>query len=321
MPRPFVLLAGGSTNITLCTIPLTCHELPFDNTIMVTASLKPDSAECATASNGVPITVTSECSAMVDGACGPRIEVIKEVACAFTNRTCGTFGSNATNVTLAGPAGFCYRITITNSGTSLLTNITVNDSFLGNLVPPFTNRLSVGQSDSHTFTTNHTGRIANTVTVTAQGGGTNVADQTSAITTATNLVPSLSCAICVTSPDDLDGNPSNCTVTLRESIHAVTYTVTVTNAGPVALTNLFFDAPQLPPNCDPSPFDLAPHTARTISCTVTQICTAVDILTVGVRGFANFAPYECAADVEVETACENTNLCLDFLRGSRESFR
>jgi len=70
---PFALAAGQLTNFT-CTVSVNCSNIPSEsvtNTVTVTAEASPENAQgyCVAGTNGAPVTVSSECSAVV--SCTP----------------------------------------------------------------------------------------------------------------------------------------------------------------------------------------------------------------------------------------------------------
>src|ERR1051325_1392336 len=64
-PRGFTLAAGGSTNLSLCTINVACIDLPLNNQVTVTAEVRPLMGECGRDITGAPATVSSTCDALV----------------------------------------------------------------------------------------------------------------------------------------------------------------------------------------------------------------------------------------------------------------
>lgn len=90
-----------------------------------------------------------------------------------------------------------YGITIKNSGTDNLTNVTVNDSILGNLTSSFSGSLAAGASQSHTFSytvkASDPDPLVNTVTVTAVGASSETS--VTAKTSCTTAVPKIDVTI------------------------------------------------------------------------------------------------------------------------------
>ena len=71
---PFKLAAGASTNIQLCTVSVTCANLPMTNEVTVSARIDTEETHvCGYDRNGNPVTTASECFAVVvcvpPGAC------------------------------------------------------------------------------------------------------------------------------------------------------------------------------------------------------------------------------------------------------------
>ena len=117
-----------------------------------------------------------------------------------------------------------YGITIKNSGTDNLTNVTVNDSILGNLTSSFSGSLAAGASQSHTFSytvkASDPDPLVNTVTVTAVGASSE-----------TTVTAKTSCTTGVPKIDEID-------VTIAKSANVATvaaggnviFTLTAKNA-------------------------------------------------------------------------------------------
>jgi len=88
---------------------------------------------------GRPITATSA-TCTTEVSCPPRIQVLKEVACALPGGICPASGyaKTATGVRDGSCPAFCYRITVTNPSTNPdgtpnlvpLVNITLSDPSL-----------------------------------------------------------------------------------------------------------------------------------------------------------------------------------------------
>jgi uncharacterized membrane protein len=109
-----------------------------DFTVNVTAEASQANATiCAYNSSGIPITVQSSCPVCVVCVGTPAIKVYKQVVCAVPGG-CDAFSPDLTTQKSAlgmrvgtdCPA-FCYRITVTNTGNVVLTNVTVIDNVLG----------------------------------------------------------------------------------------------------------------------------------------------------------------------------------------------
>jgi hypothetical protein len=117
--------------------------------------------------------------------------------------------------------------------------------------------------------------------VTAQCGGVHA--NGASVGAATNAVAvvlsgaSVACAMSISSPDDLDGNPNNAHVSISNSgNHSVTFTVVIT-AGGVPLANVTLTSPTLASlGCPlPPPFSLDATSNFTYVCTASINCTNI----------------------------------------------
>src|SRR5262249_25675229 len=143
----------------------------------------------------------------------PAIKVYKQVVC-YTPTGCEPFNSDLNTQKFAtgmrvgtNCASFCYRITVTNSGQVVLTNVTVVDNVLGPItcVPGL---LPVGASTNCVIpNVNHCNNTTNIVTATGFGPpGTAPTPVTSTDTNAVVIVPiNVSCTLLVS----IDGGPFN----------------------------------------------------------------------------------------------------------------
>ena len=232
-------------------------------------------------------TATSRCGGIVSDSatatcpvnCQPCIRVEKEVACAL-GQGCGVFGKVATGLKgdNQNPA-FCYRITVTNCGPTSLTNVTVIDDHLGNLTTSFfagpTTVFAPGAVITGTFRASVATSTTNTVVAAGQSSvnGSGVSSTNSAV--ALVVRGTLTCSsMKASSPDDLDGNPNDNHVSLRQDglAHSVTFTVTATS-GNVALTNVQVSSPALAAlGCTLPTISLAANSSSNLTCTVSVNC-------------------------------------------------
>jgi hypothetical protein len=83
MPAPFSLPKGACTNITLCTVEISCASLPNPNTVQVTANIDTSSGVCDRDASGERITATSECSGSIE--CAPGYCVTRTPGYWFTH--------------------------------------------------------------------------------------------------------------------------------------------------------------------------------------------------------------------------------------------
>ncbi|HWD19292.1 MAG TPA: SdrD B-like domain-containing protein, partial [Verrucomicrobiae bacterium] len=229
--------------------------------------------------------------------CIPSVAVTKVVACLEANGDCGNFSHQAAGYTASscgtGPAlpAFCYDITVTNTGSIPLTNLTVVDNLLQphDLTPFFfpspTTVLAPGEALTGKFTMAFAANATNTVTVQGQAhighsvtnvGGIVVTNgmPVSAGDKAVALVDnaSISCDVTLTSPLDLDSSPSDNHVLLPSttSSSTVTFNVTIKNTGSSDLVGITL-AGLSTLNCAmPAPFELAAGQSTNI-----QLCVQI----------------------------------------------
>jgi len=177
-----------------------------------------------------------------------QICVTKQVACFSGGTNCGTFGTNAFGVssTAQNPA-FCYMITVTNCGSTALTNVSVADDRYGDLtadLPCVAGSLAPGDGCSFTFTaaisgaTNSLTLVTNTVFAAGQSAADGQSTTASAQAIATVVPASMSCVKQYT----LDGGPLTNNVVIDDpNPHTVVWYVTLNNTGLANFENLKVD--------------------------------------------------------------------------------
>ena len=153
-----------------------------------------------------------------------------------------------------------FTISVTNTGEVLLTNIVVDDPAspacnrdnISPLAPGVTHQYSCSQ-------TNVTTNFLNEVTVTALGNGDTVADSDRAYVKLVNPVLNIA--------------KSPATQTIRSGERA-DFTITVENTSPnINLVNVQVVDPFVP-ECNTSPFNLAPGEQRIYSCSLSNVNSA-----------------------------------------------
>ena len=134
-----------------------------------------------------------------------------------------------------------YAITIKNSGSENLNNVTVNDSILGNLTGSFSGSLAVGASQSHNFSytvkASDPDPLVNTVTVTGVGAtsGTSVTTKAS----CTTRVPKIDVTVAKSASAATVTAGNNVTFTLTAQNTSATGTakgVRITDTFPASVT-------------------------------------------------------------------------------------
>src|SRR4030095_12123921 len=137
---------------------------------------------------------------------------------------------------------FCYSITVSNCGGSVLTNLSVIDNKLGDLTTNFfaskLTPLSPGETLTRYYKMSWDVDTTNTVNATgraAADGAQQVGDNDQAIAYVENA--SVSCVTTVYSPDDQDTSFTDGHVTLVDdgTTHEVTFMIVVCNDGDVDL--------------------------------------------------------------------------------------
>jgi hypothetical protein len=245
---PIHLNAGASTTISGC-VRVSCPPgAPFS----VSAHAEADDqggTVCVFDTQGRRIADDSPaCVASVTcEALPPRLDVTKEVACLIAPNLCGPYGKSATGFkvvssTTTNLPAFCYSITVSNSGTISLTNVTLIDDKFGDLTADFlpcvADVFAPGETCTFTFTTELEFDQINTVNATGRSvvNGQPASAQDSA--TGHVFQASIACNKQV-STNGVDF--SDAVVIAQDSQnHTVFYKITVFNhsAPGVTLTNL-----------------------------------------------------------------------------------
>src|SRR5439155_1751408 len=197
-------------------------------------------------------------------------------------------------------------ITVTNTGDEALTNLVVNDPLLGGNLSGFGSTLAVGASVTKTFTHTITAGdpdpLTNTVTATASGHDSKATvTDTSSCETDVLHTPGISVEkTCPTSANIGD---------------TITYSITVTNTGDEALTNLVVNDPVLGGNLSGFGSTLAVGASVTKTFTYTITASDPDPLTNTVTATATGA--DSGDTVEDSASCETDvlNPQIDLVKG------
>ena len=270
---PSSLASGASFSIT-CTNLLNCNSIPggtLTNTAVVSASADSEEGTVCVTSN----LVSSSCLAVVSCTappCTPNISVTKEITCRHNAtqekpKDCGrwdcghkyygsfdcTNGEDCSSLPASDYTGhtiattvvhegkcpsFCYRIIVQNTGTCILTNVTVVDPLFGGTLAGYPSTLAPGVSATNFFTTALCTSTVNTVkaTGTSASSSTNVTASSSA--TAKILDASVSCSKLVST--DGVNFASSVNIPQDGNSHKVIFKLTVFNSSDsgVILTNI-----------------------------------------------------------------------------------
>jgi len=211
-----------------------------------------------------------QCSLPVTVRGLPQICVTKEIACLLPKEVCAPFAKIARGVKSDSTCpAFCYRITVRNCGEVDLVNVAVTDDHLDLSGCSFPARINAGAAALECIVEGVTLCENTTNTVTASGQSvfdTSSSGFTSAQSSATGIVlqASIACDKIVTSPDDQDGVPENDRVQFvcGSGVHAIQYSVIVTNTGDADLENITISDPTLAQLCTlPGVFSLAAHSS------------------------------------------------------------
>ncbi|WP_350351377.1 hypothetical protein ABS642_19030 [Microbacterium sp. A8/3-1] len=237
---------------------------------------------------------SAEADVVVTGT--DRLTLLKSAAAAVD--------ANGSGRTDAGDT-IAYTFTVTNTGTTTLTGVTVDDPRLRGPVTCDTTTLAPGQAaicsgDPAVLTQVEidAGEIVNTATVTATGGGDPVTEE-STITTPLESQPAI--ALAKTGGDYVDANGNN----RIDAGDTVAFRFTVSNTGAQTLTGVAIDDPLLggPVSCAIP--DLAPgETAEcgpvryTLTAADAAAGTVVNVATVS--GAAGAVVVTAAATVSVD---------------------
>src|SRR5439155_10897377 len=123
---------------------------------------------CEGAISGSTMPIMTTCEKDIECCAKPGVAVEKLIGCRPPSGNCAlaNYGKEATGVvTAAQSPGFCYSVTITNTGNIALQNIAVVDNVLGNLSASFPNTLPVGGVASTVVAASHSNAVVNTVMV------------------------------------------------------------------------------------------------------------------------------------------------------------
>ncbi len=261
--------------------------------------------------------------------CTESISVSKQVACSLPGNDCTVFGSTSAGFAGTNDPAFCYQITVANTGTIPLTNLTVSDTLLGNLSAQFVSYPNTGYSPTnatnvllpggsvtayykmpvHSSVTNIVtvvadASLANPVTNSTSTPPTIIANATPVTATSQAVAyispASVFCNLSVTSSQDLNSPPISGTVLLPSSTSqtpTVNFSITVINTGSATLSNLTVTSPYLTGlGCVmPAPFSLAPGASNVVQLCSEQIpCAGISGFTVSVSGLAGTDAGHCA---------------------------
>lgn len=263
--------------------------------------------------------------------------VSEEIACLQPTNNCAPFAKLAAGIKGLEDPGFCYQITVTNSGASALTNLSVVDSQLGdvttNLFAAPTVVLPPGGVATAYFKAAWSTNTTNTVTASGQsitnGATVTASDGTVALVDLASLV----CNVMVTAPCDLDGVPNNNHVLLPGcgASCSVQFDVQVCNTGQADLTAVVLSSPALAVlGCGlPAPFTLPVGSCSNFQCSATLTCPGQALpVNVTVAAKASASAGACAYDMSstnivdvaaagsglVECAAGSANVCGAVLR-------
>jgi len=218
---------------------------------------------------------------------------------------------------------FCYRISVTNCGTAILSNVTVLDNKVSLVDQSIPTTLAVGEGFS-LIVSNVTWCKTTTNSVTATAQSTASGESTSATDSAVAVVKDagIDCLKMVVSTEALDRDPADNYLLLPSDdlAHTVTFAVRVANIGDVDLTNVVVNDPMLEQiGCQPpAPFSLAAGSVTIFElCSVQLTCAQLPLTnTVFIsaaidRGTNNLCVYDAAhgTNVTVGTHCDAIVAC------------
>ena len=167
-----------------------------------------------------------------------------------------TIQKTADNPTILTGDDVTFTITVTNTGDTQLTNVTITDPQVPACDTTYPT-LAIGASQTHTCTATTVGAdFTNTATVTAQDPLNNQITDTDTATVDV-IAPAITIQKTADNPTILTGDD-------------VTFTITVTNTGDTQLTNVTITDPQVPV-CDTTIATLPAGDAATVTCTVTGV--------------------------------------------------
>jgi hypothetical protein len=284
------LVSGVLVSIPLSTSVLTQGQtISFIGSYPGNACLPTQDTILVRGTDELGSNVTSQCSATCTNQCLPAIKVYKQVVC-YSN-TCEPFSSNldsqksATGVRVdpqndANCPAFCYRITVTNLGNVVLSNVTVldqnlNDNRVLNLscFPPGLTLAPAGQPNSSftcVVTTNHCVSATNIVTATGagqvSGGGTLTVTSRDTNRVVVNPI-SVTCRLLVSTNGGAsfaEYHSPNCASQMIGQNYIVRLIVSNTGSAPLVAT--VTDTLGTLAGCLTSPLNLAPGQSITNDC-------------------------------------------------------
>ncbi len=329
-------LAVGGTLTNICQdVLILCDatQPSYTNTVTVAGEVDTSGGLCGFDTNGVPISVTNTCDAVVRTTCGEIcINIEKQVACVDTN-VCAVDKGCASNENVyadsaigAEGAAFCYSITVSNCATVDATITSLVDDQLGNIAGQFPAVLTPGQTETRFFTKEYPGEsglITNTVSVNVTNTAFGLGDSDTADAVVDLLPVGIECKKLVTSPDDQDGDltgeDSHVSLPADGNTHNVTYSVRVKNTGELDLSNVTISDPLLEADgCAlPVSFSLAAGVTTNFTlCTLTDDCPALEgINRITVSGEVDTTGDVCGQNIDCEpittsSICEAAVQCL-----------
>jgi uncharacterized repeat protein (TIGR01451 family) len=277
----------------------------------------------ATCPANPPFASAGPVSCFVYWECKPAVCIGKQVTCGPTvgGTPCGDSkdyreyaAGTGNNATQQFPL-FCYRISITNCGFQVLTNLVLVDKDLGDpnngfqlLLPKTTlavNEVMPPIYGSKTWPS--TGNFTNTAIVTGNGAisGAGVTNKDTAAASINNVA--VTCKIILTSQADMDGNLTDNHLLLPPEFAGTTisdgYTLVVSNAGDVKISVKVVETPVgvTLDACDPAVtngFTLEVGGVTNLVCDLVNIaCPGPDNISVTVTATPNDERFPCIYDV------------------------
>ena len=334
---PPTVLGGTNYTITSGSLPpgLVLNPTTGDITGTPTTPGTYTFTETVTDSTGTTTTLPPTTIIIAPPLAG--VFVSEEIACLQPTNNCAPFAKLAAGIKGLEDPGFCYQITVTNSGVSGLTNLSVVDSHLGdvttNLFAAPTVVLPPGGVATAYFKAAWATNTTNTVTVSGQSVTNGATVTASDGTVALVDLASLTCNVMVTAPCDLDGVPNNNHVLLPGcgASCSVQFDVQVCNTGQADLTAVVLSSPALAAlGCGlPAPFTLPVGSCSNFQCSATLTCPGQALpVNVTVAAKASAGAGACAYDLSstnivdvaaagsglVECAAGSANVCGAVLR-------
>ena len=250
-PRTIASLPTGSASSFDCTNTCAAGSLVSYSVSVSAVASQSQGHVCDFNLQGTEIKATSSCDTCVSCVGQPAIKVYKQVVC-YSN-ICEPFSANldnqktATGVSAGSDCpAFCYRITVTNSGSVTLSNLVIFDSnssdgkVLNLSGCGFPTTLAVGASASCTVTTNHCVNSTNVVTASGVGQGSS-GNQTvsSTDTNRVTVIPiSVACKLLVSINNGATFSDLGSTCAKQVTGASYIIRVVVTNTGSYPLQNV-----------------------------------------------------------------------------------